>query len=282
MMELLYLAIGAAIQAGEAVLKVYDTDFSVEHKSDSSPLTLADRESHRILEKSLKTTGIPILSEEGRHLPYEERKAWKTFWLLDPLDGTKEFVKRNGEFTVNIALVTDGKPVMGVIYVPVVDDLYFGTIESGAYKVTTAAARLLSPYLNAATTLLQMPEQLSSAERLPSPLYSPERFTVVGSRSHSTPEVNKIVEELKNKHGEVELISAGSSLKICMVAEGRAQLYPRTGPTMEWDTAAGQAIAEAAGAEMVVFDTGAPMRYNKENLLNPWFIVKSGQIDPDK
>ena len=275
-MELLLLAIEAAIQAGEAILKVYDTDFSVEHKSDRSPLTLADRESHRILVDRLETTGLPILSEEGRHLPYEERKAWNTFWLLDPLDGTKEFVKRNGEFTVNIALVADGKPVMGVIYVPVVDDLYFGTIESGAYKVTAAAAKFLPPSLGTGTTSRQMPEVFSSAKRLPSPSSSPKRFTVVGSRSHSTPEVEKIVGELKLKHGDVELISAGSSLKICMVAEGRAQLYPRTGPTMEWDTAAGQAIAEAAGAAMVVFDTGEPMRYNKENLLNPWFVVKSG------
>jgi len=275
-MELLLLAIEAAIQAGEAILKVYDTDFSVEHKSDRSPLTLADRESHRILVDRLETTGLPILSEEGRHLPYEERKAWNTFWLLDPLDGTKEFVKRNGEFTVNIALVTDGKPVMGVIYVPVVDSLYFGTTESGAYKITAAAFTLRPPSLYVGNTLLQMPEVFSSAKRLPFPSSSQKRFTVVGSRSHSTPEVKKIVRELKQKHGDVELISAGSSLKICMVAEGRAQLYPRTGPTMEWDTAAGQAIAEAAGAEMVVFDTGEPMRYNKVNLLNPWFVVKSG------
>jgi 3'(2'), 5'-bisphosphate nucleotidase len=281
-MELLYLAIGAAIRAGEAVLEVYDTNFSVEHKSDNSPLTLADRESHRILVDSLKTTGLPILSEEGRHLPYEERKAWKKFWLLDPLDGTKEFVKRNGEFTVNIALVADGKPVMGVIYVPVVDNLFYGTIAGGAYKVSSAAAKLTSPSLDTATISLHVPKLLSSAQRLPSPLSSPKRFTVVGSRSHSTPEVTKIVTKLKQKYGDVELISAGSSLKICMVAEGRAQLYPRTGPTMEWDTAAGQAIAEAAGAEMVVFDTGKPMRYNKENLLNPWFIVKSGRMDTDE
>lgn len=274
-MELLHVAIGAAIQAGGAILKIYDTDFSVEHKPDHSPLTLADRESHRILVDRLESTGLPILSEEGRHLPYEERKAWHTFWLLDPLDGTKEFIKRNGEFTVNIALVTDGKPVMGVIYIPVVDDLYYGTIESGAFKLTTAAAKLAPSILDAVNTPLQMTEVLSSAERLPSSLSSPKRFTVVGSRSHSTPEVTKIVGELQQKHGDVELISAGSSLKICMVAEGRAQIYPRTGPTMEWDTAAGQAIAEAAGAEMVVFDTGEPMRYNKENLLNPWFVVKS-------
>jgi len=169
--------------------------------------------------------------------------------------------------------------VMGVIYVPVVDELYFGAIKNGAYKLTAAATKLERPGPDAADTPLRMPDVLSSAERLPSPLSFPKRFTVVGSRSHSTPEVDKIVEELKQKHGDVKLISAGSSLKICMVAEGRAQLYPRTGPTMEWDTAAGQAIAEAAGAQMVVFDTEEPLRYNKENLLNPWFVVKSKRID---
>lgn len=273
-MNLLHLSIEAAIRAGKAILEIYDTDFSVEHKSDHSPLTLADRESHRILVDRLEPTGLPILSEEGRHLTYEERKDWDTFWLLDPLDGTKEFVKRNGEFTVNIALIDEGKPVMGIIYVPVVDDLFFGTIENGAYKLSATATKLGHPNLDPKDTSLGMAKVLASAERLPSPLSSPKRFTVVGSRSHSTPEVDKIVEELKQKHGDVKLISAGSSLKICMVAEGRAQLYPRTGPTMEWDTAAGQAIAEAAGAKMVVFDTGEPLRYNKENLLNPWFIVK--------
>lgn len=273
---LLYQAIQAAIRAGQAILSIYETDFTVALKPDQSPLTLADSESHRIIVEQLETIGFPILSEEGRQLPYQKRKLWHTFWLLDPLDGTKEFVKRNGEFTVNIALITDGKPVMGVIYVPVADVLYFGTLQNGAYKLATAAHRvagLLSPEEDKQQRISAL---CASAEQLPLP--SPERFTVVGSRSHSTPDVAAIVEKLKKIHGDVDLIPAGSSLKICMVAEGRAHLYPRTGPTMEWDTAAGQAIAEAAGAEMVVFDSGEPMRYNKENLRNPWFIVKARGI----
>ncbi|MBC2736631.1 MAG: 3'(2'),5'-bisphosphate nucleotidase CysQ [Desulfobacteraceae bacterium] len=274
---LLYQAIEAAIEAGQAILKIYKTDFTVAHKPDQSPLTLADSESHRIIVGQLETTDFPILSEEGRQLPYKKRQAWNTFWLLDPLDGTKEFVKRNGEFTVNIALITDGKPVMGVIYVPVADVLYFGTLQNGAHKMTTAANRLVALLSPEEDKHQRISELCAAAERLPLP--SPERFTVVGSRSHSTPDVDAIVEKLKKRHGDVDLIPAGSSLKICMVAEGRAQLYPRTGPTMEWDTAAGQAIAEAAGAQMVVFDSGEPMRYNKENLLNPWFIVKARGID---
>ena len=279
METLLYQAIEAAITAGQAILKIYETDFTVAHKPDQSPLTLADSESHRIIVDRLETAGFPILSEEGRKLPYQERQAWNTFWLLDPLDGTKEFVKRNGEFTVNIALITDGKPVMGVIYVPVADVLYFGTIENGAYKMATVAERLMALVTPDKDKHQRISELCAAAERLPLP--SPERFTVVGSRSHSTPDVDAIVKKLKKRHGDVNLIPAGSSLKICMVAEGRAQLYPRTGPTMEWDTAAGQAIAEAAGAQMVVFDSGEPMRYNKENLLNPWFIVKARGIDFD-
>lgn len=279
METLLCQAIEAAITAGQAILKIYATDFSVAHKPDQSPLTLADSESHRIIVEQLETAGFPILSEEGRQLPYQKRQAWSTFWLLDPLDGTKEFVKRNGEFTVNIALITDGKPVMGVIYLPVADVLYFGTLQNGSYKMATAADHLMALVTPDADKHQRISDWCASAERLPLP--SPARFTVVGSRSHSTPDVDAIVEKLKKIHGDVDLIAAGSSLKICMVAEGRAQLYPRTGPTMEWDTAAGQAIAEAAGAQMVVFDSGEPMRYNKENLLNPWFIVKARGIDFD-
>ena len=278
MEQLLLIAMEAAIQAGRAVLEVYDTDFEVEHKADDSPLTLADRRSHHIIVAHLSPTSLPVLSEEGREMPYAERKNWRTFWLLDPLDGTKEFVKRNGEFTVNIALIRDGRPVMGVIYVPVQDMLYFGAAGKGAYKLVQAAGRIGA----APETPVDQEERFQAvchaSQRLPLPSPAPTRITVVGSRSHSTPEVQRIVDDLKEQHGEVELIAAGSSLKICMVAEGRAHLYPRTGPTMEWDTAAGQAIAEAAGAGLVVFDTEEPLRYNKENLRNPWFVVKSAAM----
>jgi 3'(2'), 5'-bisphosphate nucleotidase len=282
MEQLLLIAVDAAIQAGRAILNVYETDFVVEHKADDSPLTLADRRSHQILVAHLKPAALPILSEEGHDLPYGERRAWQTFWLLDPLDGTKEFVKRNGEFTVNIALIRDGRPVMGVIYVPVQDVLYFGAMGKGAYKMTGADGRITPPAETSARHAEQLEALFHASQRLPIPSTTPTKITVVGSRSHSTPEVQQIVDDLKVQHGDVELISAGSSLKICMVAEGRAHLYPRTGPTMEWDTAAGQAIAEAAGARMLVFDTDNPLRYNKENLRNPWFVVKSAVIDNPK
>ena len=279
MEQLLLTAIEAAIQAGRAILEIYETDFVVEHKADDSPLTLADRRSHQILVDHLASAQLPILSEEGRDMPYDERKFWQTFWLLDPLDGTKEFVKRNGEFTVNIALIRDGRPVMGVIYVPVQDVLYFGATDRGAYKLPQAAGRIGHPAETTANREEQLQTLCNASQQLPLPSDPTAPFTVVGSRSHSTPEVQQIVDDLRRQHGKVELISAGSSLKICMVAEGRAQLYPRTGPTMEWDTAAGQAIAEAAGARLVVFDTEDPLRYNRENLRNPWFVVKSVVMD---
>jgi len=277
MEQLLLLAIGAAIEAGQAIMDVYQSDFVVEHKADHSPLTLADRKSHRILVDRLRSTPYPILSEEGRDLSFEERKHWNTFWLLDPLDGTKEFVKRNGEFTVNVALIAEGRPVMGVIFVPVHDILYYGRRDEGAYKLSRAADRLNRLIQGTGNTLGPIQDINAAAKRLPAPSSTPGKYTVVGSRSHSTPEVQEIVNRLKKQHGDVELISAGSSLKICMVAEGRAHLYPRTGPTMEWDTAAGQAIAESAGARMVSFETDTPLLYNKEDLHNPWFVVESGR-----
>jgi len=269
--------IDAAIQAGKAVLDVYATDFTVDHKADDSPLTLADRKSHRILVEALAPTQLPVLSEEGRHLTYKERKDWQRFWLLDPLDGTKEFVKRNGEFTINIALVDRQAPVLGVIYVPVHDVLYFGTTTGGAFKLASADKEW-SQIVSAKTDDVHRRQALvEKSDPLPCPSSVPTVFTIVGSRSHSTPEVDQIKQEMAQIHGEVALISAGSSLKLCMVAEGRAHLYPRTGPTMEWDTAAGQAIAEAAGARVLEFESGRPLLYNKENLLNPWFVVKREQ-----
>jgi len=250
--ELLTPAIAAAREAGNAVMEVYASDFAVEHKDDKSPLTLADKRSHEIIVKRLSNiTGktIPILSEEGRGIPYEERKNWDYFWLVDPLDGTKEFIKRNGEFTVNIALIQGHRPVLGVIYVPVTETLYYAREGAGAYK-----------------------ESKGSTIKLPE-LQTRGRFTIVGSRSHATPELAAFVEEMKKNHGEVDFISAGSSLKFCLVAEGKADVYPRLGPTMEWDTAAGQAIAEQAGVSVIDRETKRPLVYNKPNLLNPWFTV---------
>ena len=244
----------------------------ITYKDDDSPLTVADRRSHEIIHRALKLLGMPILSEEGRSIPYVERKKWEIFWLVDPLDGTKEFIKRNGEFTVNIALIQNGRPVMGVVYVPVKDELYFGTKEQGAYKIdgfSTCA-------MNGAgkNGVIDGPDALFSvACKLPQHDPNKKVYVVVGSRSHATEELKSYIDELKTVHPDLEFISAGSSLKLCLVAEGKADEYPRLGPTMEWDTAAGQAVAESAGARVLEFESRRPLTYNKENLLNPWFIV---------
>ncbi len=260
---LLFQAIIAAIEAGREIMEVYDTDFAVESKDDNTPLTLADKRAHHKIVALLASTNLPVLSEEGRDIPYQERSAWKRFWMVDPLDGTKEFVKRNGEFTVNIALIENGVSIAGVIYVPVTKDLYFGWVdEIGAFK--------LPQFLPKGST--GMDDLLKTAVKLPTEL--PTRpYTVVGSRSHMSPETTAYLQTLEQEHGEIDIVSMGSSLKICLVAEGVADIYPRFAPTMEWDTAAGHAIASAAGKEIVDKSTGLPMRYNKENLLNNWFVV---------
>jgi 3'(2'), 5'-bisphosphate nucleotidase len=254
MHELLELAKKAAWEAGAEIMRIYTDpaqDFGVEKKSDNSPLTLADKTAHFCIERYLQETGIPILSEEGLHLPYEQRKGWTRLWVVDPLDGTKEFIKKNGEFTVNIALVEDGSPVLGVIFIPVTGVMYYGIVGEGANK--------------------------QIADETPVKIPIPTRrgtFVVVASRSHMSPETEAYVEEVRRKHPQVELISSGSSIKICLVAEGTADAYPRFAPTMEWDTAAGDAIARAAGKQVVDVQTGSPLVYNKEDLHNPWFLVE--------
>ena len=269
MNKYLFTAMEAALAAGRAILEVYDSDFEVEHKADDSPLTLADRRAHEIIVAGLENFGLPVLSEEGRDIPYSERREWTTFWLVDPLDGTKEFVKRNGEFTVNIALVEGRGPVLGVIYVPVQDRLFWGTAQTGAWRMDGAAATGLADRLHAR----DMTGVLSGAVKLPCEAQHPEVYTIIGSRSHKGPDLDAFIEEMRRRHGTVDYISAGSSLKICRVAEGAANIYPRLGPTMEWDTGAGQAIAESAGAVVLQYGTQEPLAYNKENLLNPWFVV---------
>jgi len=279
-------AVAAAIEAGRAILAVYrSSDFKVEEKADKSPLTLADRHSHEIIVKHLGELDVPILSEEGKDIPYKERKRWETYWLIDPLDGTKEFIKKNGEFTVNIALIRDRKPAAGVIYVPDKNVLYFALNNLGSFKVDSGdsikqlATDLIEPLNNQAggpgnEKIAEAFDSIIAASAKLPVLDLPARpFTIIGSRSHATPELEAFVEEKRQEHGEVEFISAGSSLKLCLVAEGKADIYPRTGPTMEWDTAAGQAIAENAGCKVLQYDTREPLICNKENLLNPWFVV---------
>jgi len=271
--KLILTTILAAKRAGEAILEVYDSDFAVEQKDDKSPLTLADKRSHEIIEKILEQTvtvnnsTVPILSEEGKEIPYDERIKWEYFWLVDPLDGTKEFIKRNGEFTVNIALIHKHKPVLGIIYIPVKDVFYFATINFGAYKLENSGIL---------TENLSIEELIDKSQKLPLNSNDKTTLTVIGSRSHTSEEFTEFVKQLNQKHENVEFISSGSSLKLCLVAEGKADVYPRFGPTMEWDTAAGQAIVEQAKGTVMEAETNEPLNYNKSNLLNPFFIV-SGQ-----
>jgi 3'(2'), 5'-bisphosphate nucleotidase len=267
-------AIRAAIDAGQAILEVYQTDFAVEEKSDHSPLTIADRRSHNIIVNALLPLNIPILSEEGKAIPFAARKAWQRLWIVDPLDGTKEFIKRNDEFTVNIALVEKGHPVLGVIYIPVKDCLYYAEKALGAYKVNGAGQGVGKVPTDALEATNWIRELSQKAIRLPEKKPDKAPFTIVGSRSHATPDLEAYVAKKKAELGDIQFISAGSSLKICLVAEGKADLYPRLGPTMEWDTAAGQAIAEISGARMLRHDNGNPLEYNKQDLLNPWFVVQ--------
>ena len=262
--QYLLIAVRASMMAASAIMNVYSrADFNVDMKSDNSPLTDADRKAHQIIVDALKPTPIPILSEEGRDIPYGERKGWDPLWIVDPLDGTKEFIKRNGEFTVNIALVGGGNPVFGVIYAPVLKRLYFGGRNLGAYGCTREMEEIPD----------DLDELIKQCEKLPLTV-SRSSYVIMGSRSHATPELAVFVEQKRKEKDEVEFISAGSSLKICRVAEGFADIYPRLGPTMEWDTAAGQGIAEGAGRSVTVWETHEPLMYNRENLLNPWFVVQ--------
>jgi 3'(2'), 5'-bisphosphate nucleotidase len=241
--------IDIARQAGEAILSVYNTDFSVEEKSDKSPLTEADMAAHKIIVQRLAelTPEIPLLSEESADIPFETRSNWQRYWLIDPLDGTREFVKRNGEFTVNIALIEGHEPVLGVVYVPVMALTYFGQRGQGAFK----QAKGEDP----------VPIQVQAELRRP--------VQVAGSRSHAGDSLKQFLVNL----GEHEIVSMGSSLKICLVAEGKADVYPRLGLTSEWDTAAAQAVVEAAGGRITKTDMD-PLLYNtKETLLNPFFFV---------
>lgn len=332
----LLTALSAAKSAGRAILEVYNRDFDVRYKDDQSPLTMADQQSHDIIVAQLSDqTGerLPILSEEGKDIPFEHRSRWEYFWLVDPLDGTKEFVKRNDEFTVNIALIYRTRPVLGVIYVPVKDSFYFAAEDLGAYRLDNSdilemiadkasakknrwlkkilecsvklpldplASGPISPILDHQTKPVRhvsenlpagpaaFPLQRSAGEKCQcesvcvcsqESILSNSRnsvnkpFIIVGSRSHSSKELEYFVEDMRKKHQQVEFISAGSSLKLCLVAEGRADIYPRLGPTMEWDTAAGQAIVEQAQGRVLNSETNEPLRYNKKNLLNSWFIV---------
>lgn len=274
MEELLFAAVQASLKGGAEILKVYESDFAVEHKDDKSPLTLADKNAHNAICENLKSFNIPVLSEEGKSIEYAERSQWEYFWMVDPLDGTKEFIKRNGEFTVNIALIHKQKAILGVIYVPVTKTLYFAAEEIGCYKSDPDSYRdwnLIPIAIGTDSASLQ--ELIKSSQKLPLETKN-QKFTVVASRSHLSEETQMFIDGLKTAHKEVDFISSGSSIKLCLVAEGSANVYPRFAPTMEWDTAAGQAICEIAGKKVLDYTTNQNLLYNKPNLLNNWFIVQ--------
>lgn len=251
--------------ATDRVLSVYKSqEFGVVEKDDRTPLTLADKKSHDYITKGLKelTPEFPILSEEGKEIPYEERSKWQYFWLIDPLDGTKEFIKKNGEFTINIALVKGSRPVFGIVSVPVKEEIFFACKGLGAFKINFQG----KPFTN-------NQELLVNAQRLP---ISSDRdyIAVVGSRSHRDENTEKYIESLK-RFGNIQVISLGSSYKICYLAEGSADIYPRFGRTMEWDISAGQIILEESGGTIVNAENSKPLEYNKKSLENPPFIAKS-------
>lgn len=262
----LQLAIRAAILGGREIMQVYAlpaAQHELEYKADASPLTLADRRSHEAIMSILAPTAIPVLSEEGAHLPYEVRRAWTNLWVVDPLDGTKEFVKRNGEFTVNIALVEGTEPVLGVMFEPNTNTLYYGEVGVGAFRVK----------VDENGDFAEAPVALPLAKE-----FEPGEYVVVVSRSHLSPETEEYIDILREDFEKVTMVQAGSALKIARVAEGLAMEYPRFGPTMEWDTAAGDAIVRATGGRMVRAEDNLPLVYNKADLHNPWFVVKSKLI----
>jgi 3'(2'), 5'-bisphosphate nucleotidase len=252
--SLLQTLIDISKEAGQEILRIYADESlfdRVDFKADDSPLTLADKAAHNAIEARLKevTPEIPILSEEGRNIPYEERSQWARFWMVDPLDGTKEFIKRNGEFTVNIALIENGSVIMGCVHVPVLATTYYGAKGEGAFVIREG-------------------EEVQKIEAADLDMKA-SGLRIVASRSHMSAEVEQYVEQFDSP----EIVSMGSSLKLVLVAEGKADVYPRLAPTMEWDTAAAQIIVEEAGGTVINHETGTPVVYNKENLLNPHFVV---------
>ena len=243
-----------AVEAGSAIMDVYHADYNIKIKADNSPVTDADKKANDIIIRKLDQLApdIPILSEEGLHIPYNERVNWTSFWLIDPLDGTKEFIKKNNEFTVNIALIQNGKPYFGVVYAPALDILYWGEVGVGAYKKSKKSLEI----------------KINVLDELNNPVL------VAGSRSHPSERMNAFMRQFK----ESKVRPMGSSLKVCLVADGSVHLYPRLGPTMEWDTGAAHAILKASGGEAIIHGTNEPLSYNKENLLNPEFIASSSNV----
>ncbi len=263
-------AYNAALRAGAAILEVYEQgteEFDITIKTDRTPITVADRRAHNIIRDYLGRTRIPLLSEEGREMLYKERSGWDLFWMVDPLDGTKEFIKGNGEFTVNIALMADNIPVLGIVYVPYIGKLYFAAEGRGAFL-----RQEVHPEEDAEYSL----NDIITGPSIPLPIIetpnNPMRVAI--SRSHNTPETFAVIDAMREKHPSLQVIEQGSSYKFGLLAEGKIDYYIRTSPTYEWDTAAGEAVLRLAGGSVAEYPSGQPLRYNKESLENPWFEAK--------
>ena len=259
-----FVAIKAAIEAGSEIMRIYEGgNFQIESKEDNSPITLADKSANTIINEFLKPTDIPIISEENIETDFSERKLWDSCWIVDPLDGTNEFINKNGEFTVNIALVKNNKPVFGVIYIPVSKELYFGNVvEGSSFKMIIDNKTLKEDLLKYAEEIFPV-----SAQRT---------IRIAGSRSHINEETLEFIEGIRKKYSqEVKVIPKGSSLKFCLIADGTLNIYPRIGTTMEWDTAAGHAICKAVGIRVFDMKTNRELVYNKQNLKNNSFVVSN-------
>ncbi len=262
---LLPFAFNAAVRAGAEIMKVYNNreGYDIEVKRDNTPLTVADRLAHNKIKEVLGETRIPILSEEGREMLYDERKNWDMFWLIDPLDGTIEFIKGNNEFTVNIALMADNECVGAIVYVPYLGKMYFAERGCGAMVLENIVPDENATYSNDAIR--------QNAKALPLASASHDRFRIAVSRSHQTAETADFVEQMRKIYPEAEVVEQGSSYKFCLMAEGVIDYYPRTTTTYEWDTAAAELILAEAGGKTHSLPDHKPLQYNKENLHNPWF-----------
>ncbi|MBX3077003.1 3'(2'),5'-bisphosphate nucleotidase CysQ [Candidatus Obscuribacterales bacterium] len=246
--------VAIALEAGDAVMEIYKTDFAVQHKEDASPLTEADLAANRIIKAGLAhlTPSIPILSEESL-VEWEERKSWEYLWCVDPVDGTKEFVNRTDEFTINIALVENNRPILGVVHAPALKVTYFASREQGAFKIQDSGE----------------PQQIKAN---PIPVDGP--IKVVGSRSHQSPAMVDYMNKLQETRSQIDFVKSGSALKFCLVADGTADMYPRLAPTSEWDTAAGHIVINESGKRVIQYGKDEELVYNKQDLLNPWFICE--------
>ena len=267
------MAYNAALRAGAAILGLYereDEDYEISLKKDLSPLTLADRRAHEVIKEYLGRTRVPLLSEEGREMLYQERVGWDLFWMVDPLDGTKEFLKGNGEFTVNIALLADNRPVLSVVYVPYRKKIYFGDRKTGAFCKENVIAE--------ADADMSLADILDGARLLPLAGKCNDPIRIAISRSHNTEETFNHVEMVKEKYPDAVVVEQGSSYKFCLIAEGSVDYYVRTSPTYEWDTAAGELILELSGGSTVSLPGKEPLLYNKESLHNPHFVCRSKHL----